>query len=41
MELLSDLNGNGTTVIVVTHDHRVAEYSARTIELRDGEVCYS
>jgi putative ABC transport system ATP-binding protein len=41
MELLSDLNANGTTVIVVTHDQRLAEYSDRTIELRDGEVCQS
>ena len=41
MELLSDLNANGTTVIVVTHDQRLVEYSDRTIELRDGEVCQS
>jgi len=39
MELLGDLNANGTTVIVVTHDTGLAEYSDITIRLRDGEIC--
>jgi len=39
MELLKDLNENGTTVIVVTHDKEISEYSHRVIELRDGKVC--
>ena len=40
MELLSDLNAKGTTVIVVTHDQKLAEYSNVTIRLRDGKVCH-
>ena len=40
MDLLSDLNVKGTTVIVVTHDQKLAEYSNLNIRLRDGEVCH-
>ncbi len=38
MEILTDLNSKGHTVIVVTHDHNVANYASRVIEIRDGEV---
>lgn len=38
MELLSELNLKGTTMIVVTHDSKLAEYSNTTIRLQDGEV---
>lgn len=38
MELMSELNRNGTTIIQVTHDVAVAEYGNRIIELRDGWV---
>jgi macrolide transport system ATP-binding/permease protein len=38
MELLSNLNKNGKTVIVVTHDEEVSEYAARIIKIRDGKV---
>ncbi|WP_440952899.1 ABC transporter ATP-binding protein [Methanococcoides sp. FTZ1] len=38
MELLVRLNKAGTTLIVVTHDHKLTEYSDRTIVLMDGEV---
>ncbi len=38
MELLKELNGAGTTVIVVTHDPKLEEYSHTTISLQDGEV---
>jgi len=38
MKLLEDLNSKGTTVIVVTHDQRLAEYSNTTIRLQDGEI---
>ncbi len=38
MELLSKLNREGTTVIVVTHDPRLTEYASKTIVLVDGEV---
>lgn len=36
MELLSELNAEGTTIIQVTHDERVARYGRRVVELADG-----
>jgi putative ABC transport system ATP-binding protein len=39
MELLKDLNANGTTVIVVTHDENLTKYSRIIIKLRDGKIC--
>jgi putative ABC transport system ATP-binding protein len=36
--LLRQLNRQGTTLVVVTHDHSVADAMARQIELRDGQV---
>lgn len=38
MEILTDLNRQGRTVIMVTHDSQTAEYAQRTIVLRDGKV---
>jgi len=38
MELLSKLNAEGTTIIQVTHDERVARYGSRTVELSDGWI---
>jgi putative ABC transport system ATP-binding protein len=38
MELLSNLNSHGTTIIVVTHDIKIAEYANTNIVLRDGEI---
>lgn len=36
MELMEDLNKKGVTIIVVTHDPRVAQYTSRTIQIMDG-----
>jgi putative ABC transport system ATP-binding protein len=36
--LLQQLNRQGTTLVVVTHDHGVAAAMGRQIELRDGQV---
>jgi len=36
MNLLRELNENGRTIIVVTHDLRLSEYSQRTIKIIDG-----
>ena len=38
MNLLSELNKAGTTVIIVTHSLRDAGYAQRTIKLLDGKV---
>jgi putative ABC transport system ATP-binding protein len=38
LALLADLNGRGTTVIVVTHDPDVAAFAGRIIRLRDGQI---
>lgn len=38
MELLKALHDNGTTVIQVTHDERVAAYGQRVVELHDGWI---
>ncbi|PLW96687.1 MAG: phosphonate ABC transporter ATP-binding protein [Marinilabiliales bacterium] len=38
MRLLSGLNEKGTTIIMVTHSQRDAEYSHRIIHLFDGQV---
>jgi putative ABC transport system ATP-binding protein len=38
MNLLSELNEAGTTIVMVTHSPADAEYSGRTIHLFDGKV---
>lgn len=38
MQLLTDLNDSGTTVIMVTHSEHDARYSHRIIRLLDGQV---
>jgi len=41
MDILVDLNKQGKTVILVTHDPKIAEYAHRTIQLEDGRVVES
>jgi putative ABC transport system ATP-binding protein len=36
MQLFTDLNNQGTTIIQVTHSEQNATYGTRTLELRDG-----
>ena len=38
MELLSELNAQGTTIIIVTHSQRDAMYAHRVIQLLDGQI---
>lgn len=38
MALLRDLNNEGRTIVMVTHDPHIAEYADRTIVIRDGEI---
>ena len=41
MDLLTGLHKEGKTVILVTHDPKIAEYAHRTIQLEDGKVVAS
>jgi len=38
LRLFDDLNGQGKTLILVTHDNSVAEHAHRAIRLRDGLI---
>ena len=38
MDLLVDLNKEGKTVIIITHDKNVAKYAKRNIFLKDGKI---
>ena len=38
MNLLHELHEDGKTIVMVTHDHEIAEHTQRTIHLRDGKV---
>ena len=41
MDILVGLNKEGKTVILVTHDPKIADYAHRTIQLEDGRVAGS
>jgi putative ABC transport system ATP-binding protein len=38
MELLRELNEAGTTILVITHDHELADGLPRQVSMRDGQV---
>lgn len=38
MEILSNLNKEGTTIVMVTHSHKDAQYSSKIIHLLDGKI---
>lgn len=38
LALFSQLNREGATIVIVTHDHEVAAATKRTIEMRDGHI---
>ncbi len=38
MEMLSQLNKEGRTIVLVTHEKYIAEYANRTIHLKDGLI---
>ena len=38
MHLFAELNRQGMTVLLITHERDIAEYARRIIEMRDGEI---
>ena len=38
MEILEDLNDQGHTILMITHEPEIAEYAKRIIHLRDGQI---
>ncbi len=38
MELLHTLHGQGRTIVMVTHDPEIAQFTQRTIRFRDGRI---
>jgi putative ABC transport system ATP-binding protein len=39
MHILQDLNREGRTILLVTHDGSVAKYAEREVVLKDGSIC--
>jgi putative ABC transport system ATP-binding protein len=38
MDMLEQINAEGITIVIVTHEADIAARTRRTIELRDGKV---
>jgi putative ABC transport system ATP-binding protein len=38
MALFQELNDQGITILLVTHEHDIAEYAKRILEVRDGRI---
>jgi putative ABC transport system ATP-binding protein len=38
MALFQEIHKNGNTVIVVTHEENIAQYTHRIVRLKDGEI---
>ena len=38
LDLIDDLNDDGKTIVLVTHDNYVAERAHRVIHMKDGHV---
>jgi putative ABC transport system ATP-binding protein len=39
MEIFQDLNDKGLTILLVTHEHDVAQFAKRVVIFRDGRIC--
>ena len=40
MDLFEELNREGVTVLVITHDAGIARRAKNRVEIRDGEIGY-
>lgn len=40
MQLFQELNAEGVTILLVTHEPDIARYCTRTVELRDGRIIH-
>jgi putative ABC transport system ATP-binding protein len=38
MRLVDELHGQGQTILLVTHEHDIAEHAHRVVTLRDGVI---
>jgi putative ABC transport system ATP-binding protein len=38
MDLLRELHGGGTTVVIITHDRDIAGALPREVRLKDGKI---
>jgi len=38
MKLFQELNDQGITIVLVTHEHDIAEYASRKVVLKDGHI---
>ena len=38
IDLLGQVNGDGTTIVVVTHDEELAKAARRVVHMRDGVI---
>ena len=38
IEILQSLNRQGLTIVLVTHEHDIAEYAHRVVHIKDGVV---
>ena len=38
MKILNNLNSNGITIILVTHEDDIADYGSRIIKMKDGKI---
>ena len=39
MDILQQLNREGTTIVMVTHDEKIAHQTDRIIRMADGKLC--
>ena len=38
MQIFSELNAAGKTIILITHDRQIASYANRLITIQDGRI---